>query len=65
MEALTHRQIHRRLSGRKDLKWLVDGSEGLIREIGLQRYADWGTTREKAQADIRRLAELGKAGPRS
>ena len=65
MEALTYRQIHRRLTGRKDLKWLVDGSDGLAREIGLQRYADWGTTREKAQADIRRLAELGKAGPRS
>ena len=64
VDALTYRQIRRRVSGRQDMEGLVSGSDGLVREIGLQRYADWGTTRERAQADIRKLAELGKADPR-
>lgn len=60
--AMTHSQIRKALSSRGGFEDLLSGSSGLVREISLQRYAGWGSTREKAQADIRTLASLG-GGP--
>ncbi len=57
--ALTHRQIRKALAGDPGAAPVLEASEDLVREIGLQRYAGWGSTREKAQADIRKLASLG------
>ncbi len=57
--AMTHSQIRKALSARGGFDDLLTGSAGLVREIALQRYAGWGSTREKAQADIRMLASLG------
>lgn len=61
--AMTHSQIRKALSARGGFDDLLSGSAGLVREIALQRYAGWGSTREKAQSDIRLLASLG-GGPR-
>ncbi len=59
LHALTHRQIRKALAGDSGILPILEGSEDLVREIGLQRYAGWGSTREKAQSDIRKLASLG------
>ncbi|MCP4647508.1 MAG: hypothetical protein GY852_07215, partial [bacterium] len=57
-KALTLAQISRALvSTGKGRKFLEEASP-LIREITLQRYADWGSSRERASGFIRRLAKL-------
>ncbi len=54
--ALTWRQISSR-AGAQAAGFLED-SAGLVKEIILQRYATWGSTRERAETEIRRLAAI-------
>ena len=57
-KALTLNQISRSIaSNGKGRKFLEEASP-LIRETILQRYADWGSSQERAAGYIRRLAKL-------
>ncbi len=56
MAALTYRQARSALGdGAADF---FRGTSDLEREISLQRYAGWGTTRDRASSDIRRLSSI-------
>lgn len=56
--ALTLNQISRSLASTGDgRKFLEDASE-LVREITLQLYADWGSSRERSAGFIRKLARI-------
>jgi hypothetical protein len=56
--ALTYGQVRRQLREDGDGSAFLEESAQLVEEIILQRYADWGSTRERAQRFIRMLATL-------
>jgi hypothetical protein len=56
--ALTWRQIASQISGSARSKEFMEDSADLLSEIRLQRYAGWGSSREKAEAWIRGLARI-------
>jgi hypothetical protein len=58
MDAVTWGQAQVRLRSAGCPDGFVEDARELIREITLQRYASWGTTRDRAVASIRRLAEV-------
>lgn len=58
--ALTLKQISRSLPPGSDSRRFLEESSELVREITLQIYADWGSSREKSAAFIRKLAHLRK-----
>lgn len=55
---LTYTQIGAALSARPDGRELWRDAEPLAREVVLQLYAGWGTSRERAASYVRRLASL-------
>jgi len=57
---LTYTQIGSALSGRPDGRKLWSEAEPLAREVVLQLYAGWGTSRERAASQVRKLATLAK-----
>jgi hypothetical protein len=56
--ALTWRQITSRIARAEGSKEFGEDCSGLIDEIRLQRYAGWGSSRERAEAWVRRLAQI-------
>jgi len=56
--ALTLNQISSTLSSTKDGRKFLEVASELIREITLQIYADWGSSRERSAVFIRKLAKL-------
>lgn len=56
--ALTWRQISSRISGTPGSGEFLGDSSDLVDEIRLQRYAGWGSNREKAEGWVRRLAQI-------
>ncbi len=56
--ALTLNQISRSLSSTGDGRKFLEEASELVREITLQLYADWGSSREKSAGFIRKLAKL-------
>jgi len=59
-DALTWAQIRRQLKGNKDGMRFMNDAEELVREIILQRYADWGGSRERARRFTQKLISLRK-----
>ncbi|MBN1433781.1 hypothetical protein JW921_03420 [Candidatus Fermentibacterales bacterium] len=58
-DALTHRQMGRRLGeAGPEGRSFIEKWSPLVEEVRLQRYAAWGTSRERAERDIRSLAAL-------
>lgn len=55
--ALTYRQMSAAMRGRPDWKRFVEDFSAVIREVTLQRYAGWGTTRDEAAALVRAMAD--------
>ncbi len=55
--ALTYRQMGSEMKGRPDWKRFAEDFSSVIREVTLQRYAGWGTTRDEAGALIRAMAD--------
>jgi hypothetical protein len=58
MDAVTWGQAQARLRSAGCPDGFIEDARELVREITLQRYAAWGTTRDRAVASIRRLAEV-------
>jgi hypothetical protein len=58
MDAVTWGQAQARLRSAGCPDGFIEDARELVREITLQRYAAWGTTRDRAVASIRRLAEI-------
>jgi len=58
--ALTWNQIRRRLSGMKGGSDFIERTRELTREIVLQRYADWGSSRDRARRFVKTLAAVRK-----
>ncbi len=56
--ALTLNQIAGTLSSTAKGRKFLEQASPVIRETTLQRYADWGSSRERAEGFIRRLAKL-------
>ena len=57
--AMTHRQMRDSLrSGEPRRAEFLESAESLMSEISMQRYADWGTTRDRAESDLRLLGSL-------
>jgi len=56
--ALTYGQVMRKLKGKPDGRKFKREAEPLVREITLQRYAGWGSSRDRAQRFIRLLARI-------
>ena len=56
--ALTLGQISRALASTSDGRKFLEKSAPLVRETTLQRFADWGSSRERAAGFIRKLAEI-------
>ncbi len=56
--ALTLGQISRALASTGDGRKFLEKSAPLVRETTLQRFADWGSSRERAAGFIRKLAEI-------
>ncbi len=56
--ALTYGQVMRKLCREPDGNSFVEETDALIDEIVLQRYADWGSSRERAQRFIRMLVKI-------
>jgi LPXTG-motif cell wall-anchored protein len=56
--ALTYGQVRRNLLGEPDGPGFMEEADPLVEEIVLQRYADWGSSRERAQRFIRLLARI-------
>jgi hypothetical protein len=54
--ALTYGQVMRKLKGKPDGRKFKRETEPLVEEITLQRYAGWGSSRDRAQRFIRLLA---------
>lgn len=57
---LTYTQIGAALSARPDGRKLWSDAQPLAREVVLQLYAGWGTSRERAASHVRRLASLAE-----
>ncbi|MFO7949641.1 MAG: hypothetical protein R6U36_04655 [Candidatus Fermentibacteraceae bacterium] len=57
---LTYTQIAAALSARPDGRELWSEAEPLAREVVLQLYAGWGSSRERAASHVRRLASLAE-----
>ena len=57
-KALTLTQISRSLASTGKGRKFLEQASPLIRETTLQRYADWGSSQERAAGYIRRLAKL-------
>lgn len=55
--ALTYRQMGGEMRGRTDWKRFAEDFSQVIREVTLQRYAGWGTTRDEACALIRAMSD--------
>lgn len=58
--ALTLNQISRSLASTGDGRKFLEDASPLVKEIILQLYADWGSSRERSTQFIRRLASLRK-----
>jgi hypothetical protein len=58
MDAVTWGQAHTALRRAGCPDGFIEDARELVREITLQRYAAWGTTRDRAVVSIRRLAEI-------
>lgn len=56
--ALTLNQISRTLASTGKGRKFLEQASPVIKETILQRFADWGSSREKAEGFIRRLAKL-------
>ncbi len=56
--ALTHNQITRAIVSSADGRKFNEEAAELVREITLQLYADWGSSRDRAAGFIRKLAKL-------
>jgi len=56
--ALTYGQVMRKLKGKPDGRKFKRETEPLVQEITLQRYAGWGSSRDRAQRFIRLLARI-------
>jgi len=56
--ALTLGQISRALASTGDGRKFLEKSAPLVRETTLQRFADWGSSRERAAGFIRKLADI-------
>jgi len=56
--ALTYGQVMRKLKGKPDGRRFKREAEPLVEEITLQRYAGWGSSRDRAQRFIRLLARI-------
>ena len=57
-KALTLNQISRHLASTGEGRKFLEQASPIIEEITLQRYADWGSSRERAAGFIRRLAKM-------
>lgn len=60
--ALTYRQMRAAAGSTAAVDAFFEEAGGVIREITLQRYAGWGTTRERAGLDVRKVASLAGGG---
>lgn len=58
--ALTLNQISRSLAATGDGRKFLEDASPIVREIILQLYADWGSSRDRSAQFIRRLASLRK-----
>jgi hypothetical protein len=59
--ALTQQQIREHLEKSTDGKQYISKISEIMKEIRLQRYAGWGSTREKAEVFIKSFADqIGK-----
>ena len=56
--ALTYGQVMKKLKGKPDGRKFKRETEPLVEEITLQRYAGWGSSRDRAQRFIRLLARI-------
>lgn len=57
-KALTLGQISRALTSTGNRRKFLEQASPIIKETTLQRYADWGSSRERAAGFIRKLAKL-------
>jgi hypothetical protein len=57
-KALTLGQISRTLASTAEGRKFMEQASSIVRETTLQRYADWGSSRERAAGFIRKLAQL-------
>lgn len=60
--ALTYRQMRSAAGSTAAVEAFFEEAGAVIREITLQRYAGWGTTRDRAGSDVRRVAALAGGG---
>jgi hypothetical protein len=56
--ALTYGQVTRRIRREPGGKRFQEEADPLMQEISLQRYADWGSSRDRAQRFVRLLARI-------
>jgi hypothetical protein len=60
--SLTYRQLRNRLCRSDEGTELYESLSPLFRETEVQRYAGWGSTRDRAARFVRSLAELAEQG---
>lgn len=63
--SLTYRQLRNRLCRSPEGTELYESLSPLLRETEVQRYAGWGSTRDRAARFVRSLADLAERGEES